>query len=129
MCAKCLNHVNVWPPCFAAFLNSVVDLSARIASENRRLEMYVYRYKVYGCWVVLGVVSGSAAEIMFQIPPDWRLENAAVSWSWAAPNCKAAQHPHAGTSTTEQRRNSQATAPMEQVNSDTKMFPPAGCSK
>ena len=96
MCAKCLNHVNVWPPCFAAFLNSVVDLSARIASENRRLEMYVYRYKVYGCWVVLGVVSGSAAEIMFQIPPDWRLENAAVSWSWAAPNCKAAQHPHAG---------------------------------
>ena len=51
--------------------------------------------------MVLGVVSGSAAEIMFQIPAEWRLENAAVSWCWAAPNCKAAHHPHAGTSTTQ----------------------------
>ena len=51
--------------------------------------------------MVLGVFSGSAAEIMLQIPPDRRLENAAVSWCWAAPNCKAAHHPHAGTSTTQ----------------------------
>ena len=50
MCAKCLNHVNVWPPCFAAFLNSVVDLSARIASENRRLEMYIdTKFMGVGC--------------------------------------------------------------------------------
>ena len=75
MCAKCLNHVNVWPPCFAAFLNSVVDLSARIASENRRLEMYIdTKFMGVGwCWV-------SSVEVQlrscFRFLPigDWRMQ-------------------------------------------------------
>ena len=76
--------------------------------------------------MVLGVFSGSAAEIKFQIPPEWRLENAAVSWCWAAPNCKAAHHPHAGTSTTQLATQEKLFSQSSQaLMSHHKMFPPA----